>query len=183
MSITKNTTLALSMFLLMMGFALVTQNHVYAATEKTDVCEELDVNDTEENDSDVGDENDAEDQCEKTESVKLAKEVTITEAQASKTATANNPSKGSVTEILLARDEDDNGVSRIVYEIELTSSNGTETDVKVDAMTGIYLGVDSEDDKDGVTDDSVAPANVKDTQSLQIQLISLLQQLIALLKT
>ena len=107
-----------------------------------DVCEALDIDDVEENDSDVDDENDAEDQCEKAESAKLAKEVTVTESQARKTATANNGGKGSVTEILLARDEDDNGVSRIVYEIELTSSNGTQTDVKVDAMTGKYLGVE-----------------------------------------
>ena len=182
MSTTKNTTIALSMLLLLCGFTVATQNYAYAASEKMDVCDELDKDTVEVDDSNLDDENDAQDQCEKAESIKLANEAKITEAQASKTATANNPGRGPVTEILLARDEDDAGVSRIVYEIELTSANGTQTDVKVDAQSGKYLGVDTEDDEDKETNDDATSVVAKDTQSLQIQLISLLQQLIALLK-
>ncbi len=178
MTITKNITAVLALTMLLMGF-MVTSNYAAAATDSMDPCEELDQSETDdavENEAD--DVNDPEDICEKGESVKLASQATVTEAQARKTALALN--MGEVTEILLARDEDDTTrVSRIVYEIELTSKDGTETDVKVDANTGAYLGVDVDDDADG---EAQAGNNKSDIPTLQAQLMSLLQQLIALLK-
>ena len=182
MTITKNITLALSLSLLLAGFAFTMQNYAYAASmsETKDVCAELD---TVESKDSADDNNDAEDQCEKAEAIKLAKDVKITAAEASKTATTNNPGKGSVTEILLARDEDDAGVSRLVYEIELTSISGLKVDIKVDALTGKYLGIDTEDDEDREASDDGAVVMTPETQSLQAQLISLLQQLLTLLKS
>lgn len=147
-----------------------------------DVCADIETADDKQDveDNSASDEQDAEDICEKAESVKLASQVDVSEAKARQIAETNYSGNGEITELLLARDEDENNVSRIVYEIEFTESDKTQVDVKVDAQTGEYLGVDAEDDEDG--DNSETGKSNKNVQALQMQLVSLLQQLIAQLK-
>ena len=130
------------------------------------------------NDEDV---NDAEDLCEKAESAKLASQVDISEGKARKIAEDNYKGNGKITEVQLGNDEDDNGVSTIIYEIEFTETDGNQVDVKVDAMSGKYFGVDTKDDEVASADEEVNGKN-RNVHALQMQLMSLLQQLIALLK-
>ena len=178
MSNSKNLTVTISLVVLLLSLlTFTTLQPALAASDPVDGCEQADINENESNTkaAESVDTNSAEDQCAEAQSAKLAKQATVTVAEAKKIATDNNSGKGPVTEILLASDEADNGVARIVYEIELTSATGQKTDVKVDAITGTYLGVDIETDETTVTQKN-------DIQNLQTKLMTLLQQLIALLQ-
>jgi uncharacterized membrane protein YkoI len=152
----KNTTMLLGMFLFLFAFVL-SGNLAHAAATATapdvaDVCEEAADGDGEVQDDEAsGDQDDAQDKCEQAESAKLAKLVAVSETKARQVANDGYAGNGAITEIRLARDDDNNNVSRIVYEIEFTEKAGTEVNVKVDAMTGAYLGVDTEDDEVDVT--------------------------------
>lgn len=166
------------------GTPVLAASNANATNDTKDVCADIESADDEQdgvNDNSASDENDAEDICEKAESVKLASQVDISETKARQIAEDNYTGNGKITEVLLARDEDENNVSRIVYEIEFTESDKTQVDVKVDAMSGKYLGVDVEDDADGDNAEHVKGST--NIQALQMQLMSLLQQLIALLRT
>ena len=186
MTIVKNKAIMLGMFMFLSAFALsgtpaFAASNTNTLSETKDVCADIESSDDEQEgmgDNEISDENDAEDICEQAESAKLAKIVSVSEVKARQIAETNYSGNGKITELLLARDEDENNVSRIVYEIEFTESDKTQVDVKVDANTGKYLGVDVEDDED-TTGQVEVNTNV---QSLQMQLVSLLHQLIALLK-
>ena len=188
MTIVKNKGSLLGMLVLLSVFALggtpaFAASIVHTTNDTKDVCADLESADDEPEGAggnEALDENDAEDTCEQVESVKLAKIVAVSEAHARHIAETNYSGNGKITELLLARDEDEHNVSRIVYEIEFTESDKTQVDVKVDANTGKYLGVDMEDDEDGNNIEHVkGSANV---QALQMQLMDLLQQLISLQK-
>ena len=181
MTLTKNIVAILCTFVLAVGFALTSQTAFASTNEKVDVCETDAYEADDSNEADGEDENDAEDLCEQAESARLALTVTVSEKAARATAIAHNKDKGSITELILATDEDDKGKSRVVYEIEFSNASGVETDVKVDAMTGVYLGLDIEDDEE---DDDAGGGEITgaNTRDLQVQLITLLKQLIGLLK-
>ena len=190
MTIVKHKALTLIVLMLLgslafSGSVAFAGNTATTKNDTKDVCDIETVDDTEDvaDDNTSADNNDAEDVCEQAESVKLAKQVTISEAKARLIAERNHTTKGKITELILARDEDQNNVSRVVYEIEFTETDGTQVDVKVDANSGVYLGIDTEDDNDGedITNDVVSPKNSANIQSLQMKLVSLLEQLIALL--
>lgn len=190
MTIVKNKALTLIVVMLLgslafSGSVAFAGNTAAETNDTKDVCDIETVDDTEDvvDVSTTADNNDAEDVCEQAESVKLATQVKISEVKARQIAERNHPTKGEITELILARDEDQNNVSRVVYEIEFTETDGTQVDIKVDANSGVYLGSDAEDDNDGegTTDDVVSPRSGADIQSLQIKLMSLLEQLIALL--
>lgn len=85
-------------------------------------------------------ENDAQDQAE------LAKQVTITEEEATKTALKKVP--GTITDIEL---ENENGT--IVYGIEIVAKDGSQQDVKIDAKTGKIVKVELEDDENEIGED------------------------------
>jgi uncharacterized membrane protein YkoI len=184
------------MLMLLSAFALsgspaLAASNTNSTNSTEDVCAEVEDMDNEQdendNESDDAEENDAEDLCEKVESAKLASQVDISEGKARQIAEDNYTGNGKITEVQLGNEEDDNGVSTIIYEIEFTESDGKQVDVKVDAMSGKYLGEDMEDGEDGgnKSDDTekVKGANGNaNIQALQMQLMSLLQQLIALLK-
>lgn len=187
--------MAFGMLMLLSAFALsgslaLAASNTNTNNETKDVCAETEnadnTQDENDNGSETADVNDTQDVCEKAESAKLASQAKISELQARKVVESNYTGNGKITEVQLGNDQGDTGVSIIVYEIEITETGGTKVDVKVDAMSGKYLGVDVEDGKDGETPD--ATEQVKGTnenanvQSLQMQLMSLLQQLIALLK-
>ncbi len=72
----------------------------------------------------------------------LAKQAKITEEAATKTALEKVP--GTVNEVEL---EDEDGT--VVYEFEITSTDGTQQDVKVDAQTGKIVKVEADDEEDG----------------------------------
>lgn len=193
MSIVKNKVMMFGMLMLLSAFALSGSPALAASNTNStkDTCAEVEDVDNvqEENDNEVDDanENDAEDLCEKAESAKLASQVDISEGKARQIAEDNYTGKGKITEVQLGNEEDDNGVSTIIYEIEFTETDGNQVDVKVDAMSGKYLGEDIEDGEDSETEsddtDKVKGANGNaNIQALQMQLMSLLQQLIALLK-
>ncbi len=191
MTIVKNRAQTLIVLMLLgslafSGSVAFAGNIAATKNDTKDVCDIETADDTEDvvDDNTSADNNDAEDVCEQAESVKLAKQVTISEAKARLIAERNHTTKAKITELILARDEDQNNVARVVYEIEFTETDGTQVDVKVDANTGAYLGVDTQDDNDGEdpTDDVVHVAVNKNTSDLQMKLISLLQQLIRLLK-
>lgn len=168
------------------GSPALAASNTNSTNDTKDVCADIESADDEQDvtdDNTTADENDAEDICEKAESAKLATQVDISEAKARQIAEAGYTGNGKITELLLAKDEDDNNVSRVVYEIEFTETDGTQVDVKVDANTGKYLGIDAEDDKDGEQDEDGATVNNEkssDIRGLQMQLMGLLQQLIAL---
>ncbi len=191
MTIVKNKVMQLGLCMLLAGLVF-SGSSAFAASNTTqsidakDVCADIESADDSEDvaDNNSSDTNDAEDICEQAESIKLAKVVAISEKKARQIAVTNHATKGTITELLLARDEDANNVSRIVYEIEFTELDGTQVDVKVDANTGVYLGIDTEDDQDNEdsSDDAKPVTSNSSIQGLQMQLMSLLQQLIALLK-
>lgn len=185
MTTVKNKAMLFGMLMLLSVFALsgstaLAAKNMNSSHDTKDVCaDEEDMDDAQdENDNES---NDAEDICEKAESAKLASQVDISEAKARQIANDGYTGNGKITELLLANDEDDNNVSRVVYEIEFTEIDGTQVDVKVDANTGKYLGVDMEDDEDN-DESTVKGGKSSDLSSLQKQLVSLLQQLIALLR-
>lgn len=196
MSIVKNKAMMFGMLMLLSAFALsgspaLAASNTNSTNSTKDTCAEVEDVDNvqEENDNEVDDanENDAEDLCEKAESAKLASQVDISEGKARQIAEDNYTGNGKITEVQLGNEEDDNGVSTIIYEIEFTETDGNQVDVKVDAMSGKYLGEDIEDGEDGETEsddtEKVKGANGNaNIQALQMQLMSLLQQLIALLK-
>jgi uncharacterized membrane protein YkoI len=179
MSIVKNKAMMFGMLMLLSAFALsgspaLAASNTNSTNSTKDTCAEVEDVDNvqEENDNEVDDanENDAEDLCEKAESAKLASQVDISEGKARQIAEDNYTGNGN-----------------IIYEIEFTETNGKQVDVKVDAMSGKYLGEDIEDGEDGETEsddtEKVKGANGNaNIQALQMQLMSLLQQLIALLK-
>ena len=166
------------------GSPALAANTTRAMHDTKDVCADIESADDKKGVDNESDKNDAEDTCEKAESVKLASQVDVSETKARLIAETNYSGKGKITELLLARDEDEHNVSRIVYEIEFTNSDKTQVNVKVDAQTGKYLGIDTEDDNDGenTSDDTPHVKGTANIQTLQMQLVSLLQQLIALLK-
>lgn len=196
MSIVKNKAMMFGMLMLLSAFALsgspaLAASNTNSTNSTKDTCAEVEDVDNvqEENDNEVDDanENDAEDLCEKAESAKLASQVDISEGKARQIAEDNYTGNGKITEVQLGNEEDDNGVSTIIYEIEFTETDGNQVDVKVDAMSGKYLREDIEDGEDGETEsddtEKVKGANGNaNIQALQMQLMSLLQQLIALLK-
>lgn len=55
---------------------------------------------------------------------------------------------GTVEEVEL---EDEDG--KLVFEIEIVSTDGTETEVEIDAMSGDVLEIESDDDEDDDEDD------------------------------
>lgn len=178
------------MLMLLSAFALsgspaLAVSNSNSTNSTNDTCsgvEDMDnVQDQNKNKSNDEDVNDAEDLCEKAESAKLASQVDISEGKARKIAEDNYKGNGKITEVQLGNDEDDNGVSTIIYEIEFTETDGNQVDVKVDAMSGKYFGVDTKDDEVASADEEVNGKN-RNVHALQMQLMSLLQQLIALLK-
>lgn len=76
----------------------------------------------------------------------LAKQVKITEEEATKAALEKVP--GTVKEVEL---EDEDGT--IVYGIEVVSTDGSQQDVKVDAQTGKVVKVEADDEEDGEEND------------------------------
>ena len=86
--------------------------------------------------TEVAEENDNQSQAE------LAIQAKITEEAATKTALEKVP--GTVNEVEL---EDEDGT--VVYEFEITSTDGTQQDVKVDAKTGKIVKVEADDEEDG----------------------------------
>ncbi len=190
MTVTQNRIMQLGILMLLVSFvfsgsAAFAAGNTTEVSDTKDICDDIETADDEQNAvADASDENDAEDVCEKTEAAKLVSQVDISEVHAREIAQNGYTGNGKITEVLLARDEDAQNVLRIVYEIEFTELDGTEVDVKVDANSGVYLGIDSEDDQDGedAKDDIVSVPGSTNVQGLQMQLMSLLQQLIALLK-
>lgn len=196
MTLVKNTTLAVGMLMLLMGFAF-SSTPALAAMHTSDACIEDETaeadedNLQEENDSEVDDDakDTAEDACEQAESDSLASDAKISEAKARAIAESNYTGNGTITEILLGLNEEDDGVnpvtSSLLYDIKFTTSDGSDVDVQVDAMTGEYLGIEADDEEESdEADDEVEGnnSNSSDVRSLQTQLLSLLQQLMALLK-
>lgn len=192
MSMVKNKAVMFGMLMLLSVFSLSGNSALAASNTLTnstkDTCAEMEDIDNEQdendNESDDAEENDAEDLCEKAESAKLASQVDISEVKARQIAESNYSGNGKITEVQLGNEEDDNGASTIIYEIEFTETKGKQVDVKVDAMSGKYLGIDSEDDEgdEAESDDTEKVKGNENIQALQMQLVSLLQQLIALLK-
>ena len=193
MTTIKNQALLLGT-LMIFSLLIFSGNVAFAASSKTtaaevtDVCDDgEEMDDENENQADRDDENDAEEKCEKERSAELGKQAKVSEGRARQIAESNYSGAGKITEVELDTDEGDTGISRIVYEIEFTDASGAQVDVKVDALSGAYLGVDTEDEEDGETDDDTTVhqnGNGKsaDVRGLQVQLITLLQQLIMLLK-
>ena len=86
--------------------------------------------------TEVAEENEDQSQAE------LAKQVKITEEEATKIALEKVP--GTVNEVEL---EDEDGT--IVYGFEIVSTDGTQQDVKVDAQTGKIVKVEADDEENG----------------------------------
>ncbi len=98
-----------------------------------------------------------EDRADKDEQAKLEKVAKIDAKSASKAATDTVP--GTVGDVEL---DEEHG--NVVYEVEVTAKNGTETDVIVDAGDGKILAQETDeksDDKDHESDDKAEQAKLE----------------------
>lgn len=118
------------------------------------------------------DESEEDEEIEEAEQAVLKAQAKVSQADALSAAKAAYTGSGTFNEMDL--DDEDGG---LIWEVEFVDAAGNEVEVHVDAMTGDVLGQidDVEDDEDEDDDDDM------DINDLRMKLLSVLQQLVALL--